>query len=54
MQSPSFAFCTHAPERAERRAQRRVALVDLGVGVAELDRDVALELVLEANRLRTG
>lgn len=36
------------------RALGVVALVDLGVRVAELDGDVALELVLEADRLHAG
>jgi hypothetical protein len=36
------------------RALSVVALVDLGVGVTELDGNVALELVLETDRLDTG
>ena len=39
------------PVACRARALGVVALVDLGVGVAELDGDVALELVLEADRL---
>jgi hypothetical protein len=34
------------------RASRVVALVDLGVCITKLDRDVSLELVLEAHSLR--
>ena len=39
-------------EVARARAERVLALVDLGVGVAKLDGNVALQLILEADSLR--
>ena len=39
------------PEVAVPRAPRVGCSVDLGIGVAQLDGDVALQLVLEAHRL---
>ena len=42
-----------APIAARPRAVRAVALVDFGIGVAELDGDVADQLVLEADGLDT-
>ena len=39
------------PEGAVPRASRVGRSVDLGVGVAQLDGDVALQLVLEAHGL---
>lgn len=38
---------------AGTRTRLVVALVDLGIGVTELDRDIPLELVLETDRLHS-
>lgn len=41
------------PEAGRPRASRIAALVNLGVGVTELDRNVSLQLVLESHSLHS-